>query len=168
MNGDALKGDGGAAEDHEFAHAFAVDVRQPWAKIGMRDHQARFRQRNRVFEQAAAIGRVDRHEHRAEIVEAEPDPQTVGIVRQPHQHAFALFDAERPQRVGGADGMRLHIGIGPLLAVGENGENLIGLLARPPFDHVPLDTLIRPRHARVQMIVHGRSSRLPGGAIGQL
>jgi hypothetical protein len=95
-------------------------------------------------------------------------PQAVGIVRQPHQDALALFDAERAQRVRRADRVHLHLAIGPSLAVGENGEDLFGLLARPSLDHVPLDTLIRPRHARVQMIVHGHSSRLRSGAFGQL
>ena len=141
MYADAVERYGRAAEHDQFAHGLAVDIFQPRAKIGMHDHQARFRQADGVLEQAAAIGGVDRYEHRAEIVESEPDPQAVGIVRQPHQDALALFDSERAQRVRRANRQRLHLSIGPLLAVGENGECLVGLLARPPLDHVPLDTL---------------------------
>ena len=158
MNNNSVERTGRAAQDDDLAHRFAVDVVEAWTKVGVRDHQPRLRKADRMLEQRAAIGGVDRYEHGAEIVETEPDAHAVGAVRQPDKHALTLLDAERAQCVGGANGFGLHVGVSPLLAVGEDGEDLIRLLARPALDHVTLDALLRPRHARVQMIVHDPSS----------
>ena len=94
MDSEAIKRTVSAAKDDDLAHGFARDVIEPRAKVGMGDHQPRLGQGDRMLEQRAAIGGIDRHEHGAEIVEAEPDAQGVGAVRQPDQHALALVHAE--------------------------------------------------------------------------
>ena len=122
---------GGIAAQHDRRRERrAVDVGQPAQEIGVRHDQPRIGIRHDMRQQAAAIGEIDRHVDRAEIVEAEPDADRIRPVGQPRQHLVALRDAECRESDRGTARDRLRLAVGPFGAVGETREHLVGRCSR--------------------------------------
>ncbi len=154
MHGEAIDGRRLAAENDDLAQGLQFDVGQAAVEVGVDDAEPGFRETERMFEQAAPIGEVERHEHRTELIEAEPDAQAVRGVGQPDEDAVALADSESPERVRRAPGDVEGLRVGPLAAVGEHGEDLVRLCGRPALEHQALDALLRLRHAGVDAVCH--------------
>jgi hypothetical protein len=135
-------GCGTAAQHDRCRERRAVDVGQPAQKIGMGHDQPRIGIRHDMRQQAAAIGEIDRHIDRTEIVEAEPDANRIRPVGQPRQDLVALRDAERRESNRCATRDRLSLFVGPFGAVGETREHLVGCCRGVTIEQRPQHTEI--------------------------
>ena len=142
MDGEAGHVGRRAAQHDRRRERRAVDVGEPAQEIGVSHDQPRIGIRHDMRQQAAAIGEIDRHVDRAEIVEAEPDADRIRPVGQPRQHLVALRDAECRESDRCAARDRLRLSVGPFGAVGETREHLVGRCGGVTIEQ-------RPQHAKI-------------------
>ena len=150
-------GDGGqggltrrAAHHDQLFQLAGVDPFQPVGQAGMDHGHARIRDVDDMRQKIAAIGGVDRHIDRAQIVQRKEDADLFAAVGGKDQHMIALRHALLLQADGGLDDLVAEIGIGPCLAViVEDDEGTVGLLFSQPVDQVAGHDTVAGGHARV-------------------
>ena len=119
----------GAGDDHRGAEPRAPDRLEARQELGMGDDQPRIGIVDHVFENPAAVGEIDRHVDRAEIVEPEPDAQCVGAIGQPGQNGVALLDTQAAESRRGSTGGLARLAIGPGAPSAKRAKTLSGVSA---------------------------------------
>ena len=116
---------GAFAHHHHGVDRGAIDAVQPVDQPGMGHQQPRIGIGQHVFQDRPAIGGVERHEHRAQIVDREKQHERIAPVGQPHRHVIALHHAQPLQADRARDHAVAQLRISPGIAVFEHGIDLI-------------------------------------------
>ena len=154
MHGEAGNLPGHAADHQGIGQRAAIDIGEAFGELVMHHDEARLRIGDHVFEDASAIGEVDRRIDRAEIVDREPDFQAVAARRQPAQDDIALPHAELLQAERRLPDMTKRLRIGPGLVVLEHDKDLVGRFARAAFEQCGQDAVFGRWNAPVPKLRH--------------
>ena len=119
-------------------------------EFGMHDDQLGLGVRDDVRQQAAAIGDVDRHVDRAEIVDRRTRCGSHRARSAATTARVALLDAERCRPIAVWLRDRLRLAIGPFAAVGEAHEHLVRRRRRMAVEQRPQHATFGVGHARIE------------------
>ena len=116
----------------------------------VRDHYAGFGSVDDMGEHVTAVGRVERHEHGAEVIGCEPGEHHRASGRQPGDDAVALPDAELLQAGCRDTDLGQAFAVSPGAAVFEQGEAALGVARRTRVQHRLEDAVFPRRDGRVE------------------
>ena len=115
-----------------------------------------------MFEQAAAVGGIDGHIDRAEIVDGEEREQHVGRIRLPRQHVMPAAHALRLQTHRRRHHALTQLRIGEGDTAIEHGIDLLAALGSPAVDEITHHTDFAGRDAGIDV---GSGSRGSHGSL---
>ena len=116
----------------------------------VRDHHACLGGVDDVGEHVAAISRVERHEHGAEVIGCKPGEHHRAPGRQPGDDAVAFPDAEPLQAGRRGTDLRQAFAVGPGAAVFEQGEATLRMACRARVQHRLEDAVFPCRDRGIQ------------------
>lgn len=134
---------------HDIGQRPTIDISETPDEIGLRHHQPCIGIVDDALQQAALVGKVDRHRDGAEIVDRKPDPQRHRPMRQPDQHLVVLPDAKRGKARRRPPDLSECIGIGPAETAIEDRIDAISQRLRPRLQKGAQDAGLGRRYPRI-------------------
>ena len=148
--------------DDELLQIGAIDLAQPLDQIGMHDHHLGTGIGDDMRQQIAAVGSVERHEDRAEIIDRIESDQRVAPAWQPGRNIIALAHAELLQARRLVDDAAAQFGIAPFLAIFEDDVGLFRPFACPAIDQIAQHAFVAIGNARIAKVARTRQGRRHG------
>ena len=104
-----------------------------------------------MLQDRAAIGRVERHKYRAEIIDGVKGQKRLAAIGQPDRNMVVLLDTKLLQANGDGDGLCLELAIGPVTTVLEHGIDLVAAAFGNLVDQVAQNTDLAVRDAVIDV-----------------
>jgi hypothetical protein len=148
------------AQFYDSFHCRSIDPLQPVQQAAMSHQHLRIGVCQHVLQNRAAIGRIERHEHAAQVIDRIERDQRLAPVGQPHRNMVAAHHTKLLQPGRLAHDKVAQLRISPMTAILEHGINRIRLRHSKIVEQVSQHTLAPVQYARITLSLDIRHARL--------